>query len=651
MAMQVFKSPNIFHLYKNILMCGIAGIIDFNNSLNVNDLHNMTNSLNHRGSDDNGFATWQTPTSNIGFGHQRLSIIDLSESGKQPMYDLNESLCIVYNGEIYNYKILRKTLLDMGLKFKTQTDTEVILNAFLAWGIDAVYHFVGMFAFVIHDKKEQKIHLFRDRAGVKPLYYYFKNGLFLFASELKSFHQHPKFEKKINQIAINLYLENGYIPAPFSIFEDTHKLLQGHHLCLDLKEQNTEINQYWNVYDAYNQPKLQINELEAIQETEKILQEVCESRLISDVPVGLFLSGGYDSSLVTALLQKDSSQKLNTFTFAIENSPINEAPFARAIAAHLGTTHHEYLLSGKEALDITESLPNIYDEPFADSSAIPCVFLSKNSRKTVKVILSADAGDEVFGGYYTYKYVIRLNRIFSKISLQSQKILKSVLLPISSLSQISLFHKLAKVANFMPANDWQLILKNLQQGFTSEERHQLLKEVTDAEINIFADKKGISKELLRDLDHLLAFDYQKNLPDDLLVTVDRATMSVGLEGREPLLDHRLLEFVARLPEKIKMPHSNAQKYLIKEIAHKYIPRELIHRRKIGFEVPLSTWMQNDFSPLVKYYLSAELIKKQGIFNQEILEIIDQYHKNPQNPALLKKIWFILMFNMWYERWM
>ena len=348
-----------------------------------------------------------------GLGHRRLSIIDLSNAASQPMQF--ENLYIVFNGEIYNYNEIRDELIAKGHQFSTHSDTEVILHAFKEWGNKCVDRFIGMFAFVIYDKLQQKVFCVRDRAGVKPFFWYHKKGLFLFASELKAFHQHPGFEKEMNTDAVAAFMQYGYVPTPHCIFNDTYKLQPGHTLTLDLQTEKIAIEKYWDVLDFYNKPKLTISLPDAITETERILEKAFQYRMVADVPVGVFLSGGYDSTCVTALLQKNSTSKINTFTIGVHDKGLNEAPFAKATADHLGTNHTEYYCTSHEALEIVPDLPFYYDEPFADSSAIPTTLVSKLARQKVTVALSADAGDEIFAGYNKYDYIARVKNKIDKV--------------------------------------------------------------------------------------------------------------------------------------------------------------------------------------------------------------------------------------------
>ena len=381
-------------------MCGITGFIDYTTDTSEDTLSKMNTELTHRGPDDHGKSYFLHDHFSVGLAHRRLSILDLSNKGKQPMQF--ESLVIVYNGEIYNFREIRSELISHNYTFVSDCDTEVILKAFHRWGIDCVKKFNGMFSFSLLDKKTNKLFIVRDRCGVKPCFYYKKNNLILFSSELKSFHKHPRFEKRINTNSLGLYLQYGYVPEPFTIFENTFKVKAGTYLQIDLLRNHITEEQYWNVSSFYEKPRLNIDSLEASEELENLMQSSFDYRMVSDVPVGVFLSGGYDSSLVTALLQKESTKKLNTFTIGFNETNYNEANFANAVSKHLGTNHNEYYCSQQDVLNMLPGLCEIYDEPFADSSSIPTILVSKLAKESVSVSLSADGGDEIFGGYSKY---------------------------------------------------------------------------------------------------------------------------------------------------------------------------------------------------------------------------------------------------------
>ncbi|TWI76907.1 asparagine synthase (glutamine-hydrolysing) [Desulfobotulus alkaliphilus] len=631
-------------------MCGISGFLDFKKKSTHANLKKMTDTLVHRGPDDSGYFFETSPEAHIGLGHRRLSIIDLSSHGSQPM--AFENLVMVYNGEIYNFKEIRKELENLNYTFTSSSDTEVALKAFHRWGIRAVDKFNGMFAMAIYDRIKSKLTLIRDRAGVKPLFWYHKNGLFLFGSELKSFHQHPSFEKHLNTDGLALYLQFGYIPQPHTIFCHTHKLRAGHFLEVDLGREHIREEKYWDVFDYYQKRKLKISEADAITETEKILKSACEYRMIADVPVGMFLSGGYDSSLVTALLQKDRTEKLKTFSIGFHEEKYNEAHYAREVATWLGTDHTEYYCTPKDALDIIPLLPEIYDEPFGDSSAIPTTLVSRIARQSVTVSLSADGGDEVFGGYEKYQQALKVNRILS--FLPAKNVISASLIDIEPenlgfINKILRFdRRFRKVTQALESSHAGNIQALVSSVFTPKEIRQFLLAGSSSASTAFDDFILLDKQLSV-LDRLLAIDYKSYQLDDILVKVDRATMSVSLEGREPLLDHRIIEYVARLDSCLKIKKGN-KKYLLKEIVHRYLPKEMMDRPKKGFSVPVFYWFKNELRQFLLHYLDEQKIREAGIFNPlKVARLRDTYLAGSN--LNINQIWLLLMFEMWREKWL
>lgn len=633
-------------------MCGISGFVDYNKKSDITILQKMNCRLQHRGPDGEGYGIFQSDLATVGLGHRRLSIIDLSEGGSQPQ--AYKSLHITFNGEIYNYTEIKKQLIDKGHLFHSHSDTEVILHSYEEWGSQALQQFIGMFSFVIYDEANNKLFACRDRAGVKPFFYYWKNGLFIFGSELKAIVQHPEFVKEINLDATAAFMQYGYVPTPHCIFNDTSKLKPGYFLELDIVKKSLQTQQYWNVYDAYNQPTLKIDLPEAIEETENLLADAFQYRMVSDVPVGVFLSGGYDSSCVTALLQKNSTQKIKTFTIGVPDAGLNEAPFAKEIAAHLGTDHTEAYCTEKEALDIVPQLSLFYDEPFADSSAIPTTLVSKIAREKVTVALSADAGDEIFAGYNRYDYIIKYGRKLQAMPGFLRKGTAGIMnrIPANAIPVLNkkyLFHsRYEKVKSLLKNPSESNLLMSLSKQMDDEDTATLFKNVIKKLPSAF-DSKELQEEFYDTLSYVMAIDYQTYLLDDILQKVDRATMSVSLEGREPFLDHRIIEWAARLPMNYKYNNGN-KKFIIKEIVHKYLPKKMMDRPKMGFGIPIAAWLQKDLMHFVDYYFDESFIIKQGIFN---LHEIQRIHRSFYNGKIerAEKIWYLLMFQMWYDKWM
>lgn len=607
----------------------------------------MTSTLAHRGPDSDGHEFFENENCHIGLGHRRLSIIDLSAGANQPF--LYKHWHVVFNGEIYNYAEIKSELETKGHHFLTNSDTEVLLHAIDEWGMTALNRLIGMFAFALYNGNNQKLFLVRDRPGVKPLYYYWNNGLFLFASELKAFHAHPGFEKILNQSAIAEFLELGYIQTPNCIFLSSHKLATGSYLELDISSKQISEHRYWDINNWYKKEKFSISEQEAISETEKLLVSSFMYRMVSDVPVGMFLSGGIDSSVVTAVLQKQIPSRLNTITIGFHESDFNEAEHAKKIAAYLGTNHTEYYCTQKEALEIVPTLPCVYDEPFGDSSAIPTMLVSKIASESVKVVLSADGGDELFGGYTDYTSIPQRHRWIAGIPAPFRKFGAAF----SRLADISILDNRLPVKNFETIrNKFFHLLRSRNiyesslvfwQVFTENEVKAVMKAV-DIDFR-FKEAPPLFEE---PLSNLLAKDFNSYLVDDILVKVDRATMANSIEGREPLLDHRLVEFVAQLPGELKIKNGE-KKYLLKKILEKYIPRELTERPKMGFAIPVTHWLNDELKPMILDYLSEEKVKQQGVFNPaRVKKLLHQFYTG--NRINERKIWYLFTFQLWYEKW-
>jgi asparagine synthase (glutamine-hydrolysing) len=628
-------------------MCGITGFIDTRkkSSSSEHTLGKMISAFRHRGPDDFGQAFFEDSKNLIGLGHARLSIIDLSPLGHQPMNYGN--LTIIFNGEIYNYAEIKKELLDEGDRFISDSDTEVVLHAYQKWGRKCVQKFIGMFAFVLYDREKSELLICRDRAGVKPLFFYWHKGLFLFGSELKTFHQHPDFIKEINPNSVGMYFKYGYVPFPHCIFENCQKLEPGSWLIFDLKKGSFSQEKYWDVLEAYRQEILDISFDEAALELETLLKSACNYRMVADVPVGIFLSGGYDSTAVAAVLQSTRSDKLKTFTIGFEDDNYNEAPHAKKVAAHLGTDHTEYYCKYQEAKEIIPNLPFFYDEPFADSSAIPTTLVSRMAKKKVSVALSADAGDEIFFGYHKDHGIAKVHNMLSKIPAKMQK--KTFRLFEKAFRLGSGFSPRARnlAVMFEELAESQSLLNPLMKGFGYFTRPDFLRKA----LLVPLDTK-CSFDLPLDfnpVNSILALNYLTCLTDDMLVKVDRATMSCSLEGREPLLDHRLVEFAAQLPLEYKFDGKTMKKVL-KEVVHKYVPRQIMDRPKAGFGIPIFNWLKEDLSFCLDDFCNPSMLKKHSIFNEEK---VSEAIKNFRDGSNMQRsfIWQLLSFQMWYERWM
>jgi asparagine synthase (glutamine-hydrolysing) len=626
-------------------MCGIAGYFTLNQNHSEKVIRDMCNEIVHRGPDQDGYHVVDIKGSQLALGHRRLSIIDLSEKGRQPMS--YKQWTIIFNGEIYNYTEIREELKLHGYEFDSHSDTAVILRAFDKWGIDCLDKFIGMFAFSIFNELTNKLVIVRDRAGVKPLYYNKSETNFLWGSQLRSFHKYPVFEPKIDQSSLQLFFSYGYIPAPFTIFEKVYKLEPGHFLEFDLTLNVLKIDSFWKVEDAFNQ-KISLDENEVVTNLEKLLISAFDYRMVSDVPVGVFLSGGYDSATVAALLQKNRSEKIKTFTIGFEDENYNEAPAAKEIAEYLGTEHHEVICTEKEAKEIIPKLAEIYDEPFGDSSAIPTYLVSKMASKHVKVVLSADGGDEQFFGYNRYPAILSNFSLFTIIPGFFTRIG-------ASLAKTFFTNDYRKSKALKTIIGVSKSKKNLKFQFLnamSVNRSFSAKKFDLVNVSNGIYKTNFLKEIkinhLHPIDQLTILDYKTYMVDDILTKVDRSTMAVSIEGREPLLDHRIIEFLAKIPAELKFKNG-VKKYLLKEVAYKYIPKELLDRPKKGFAIPIQKWFRTDLKYLLDIYLSDKNLSH-GLINQKVVyNLLKQYYAG--DDSVFELIWFVLNFQMWYERWM
>lgn len=628
-------------------MCGICGYINYREPLaGQTIIQAMAKIQSHRGPDDMGVFTYHDTSYQVALGHVRLSILDLSEQGHQPMTFLNST--IVFNGEIYNFKELKEELIKKGHTFTSNCDTEVVLHAYHEWGADCVSRFIGMFAFAIYDKDRHQLVLCRDRAGIKPLYYYHDKDTIIFGSELKVFHQHPHFKKVLHQGAASLYMKSGYIPAPYTIFDNTKKLQQGCYLTINLNTRTQTLHPYWRLREIYSAPKLEVDYETAKTEVENLLRSSFNYRMVSDVPVGVFLSAGFDSTCVAALLQADKSRKIKTFTIGFESGS-NEAPRAKAIASYLGTDHTEYYCTIKEALELTDSLPYYYDEPFADSSAIPTMLVSKVASKDVSVVLSADGGDEIFAGYSRYDNLLRRYEQLKKIP---HSLYKPYLALTKALGSLSLsrhakwrFELISDILGEAGDDLQSSFVRNMFKRDLQAYHEKVFSFDSDPEFPVLSD----DMHEMDFLSKLLYIDYSQYMCDDILVKVDRATMSVSIEGRDPFLDQRIIEYAARIPSEYKYD-GTVKKRILKEIVYKYVPRELMDMPKKGFSVPLADWLGNGLKEYVNHYLSEDAIAKTGVFHYDFIKHNrERFDQNPQQYATI--LWKQLQMQMWYERWM
>jgi len=621
-------------------MCGIAGFIDKTKSLEL--LKAMTDTLSHRGPDDSGYFLEE----GVGLGHRRLSILDLSPRGHQPMSF--EHLIVVFNGEIYNFKEIRSELQAKGYTFTSDSDTEVLLKAFHLWGPASVEKFIGMFAFALYDKKKRELFLFRDRIGVKPLYYFWDGRSFAFASELRALKKGlPALH--IDKDALFEYLQFGYISAPRSIFQNVQKLEPAHYLVF--AQGRIEKKRYWGLEGALNAPSPAVpDEAKLADELEALLISAFSYRMVADVPVGVFLSGGIDSSLVSAILQKHYGQ-IRTFTVGFNEAKYNEAPFAKAVAQHIGTEHTEKILDISLAQRLLPKFVDIYDEPFGDSSGIPTFLVSQVAKEHgMKVVLSADAGDELFCGYDRYWNVRGVGDVLFKVPAPLKRTLGALMGRIKpeTLAKFiparNFAHRYNKLQELLTLDSWQELYEKMIAYFKAGELQELGGRLIATD-----EKSFVTGEKKDPMQGMMLWDLHRYLPDAILVKVDRATMYNSIEGREPLLDHRLIEFAAKLPFDLKYRQGNS-KYILKKVLERYVPRRLFERPKQGFGIPLFEWFSGELGGLFRRYLSRERIEAEGFFNYSYIEKALK-SLGTGSPLETNKLWLILVFEMWYEKWM
>ena len=636
-------------------MCGITGIRSEKAFVDPSVLSAMTDSLRHRGPDDSG--TYVSRDRKVGLGHARLSILDLSERGRQPMGSDDGRIQVSYNGEIYNYREIREELRSKGHVFRTECDTEVLVRAYEQWGMGCLDRFIGMFALAVWDERKQELYLARDRVGIKPLYYYREDGLFLFASELKAIMEHPGFSRRISADGLALFLRYDYVRSPHTIFENTFKLEPG--CCLRLKDGEIEKRRYWDATEFWNAEPWDMDEEEACDEFEEILADSLRYRLVSDVPVGVFLSGGIDSSLVTAMLQKDSPEPVKTFTIGFDDGEYDEAAWAKKVAGHLGTDHTELYVSEDDAVNMLFDLPSIYDEPFGDDSSIPTCAVSRLARESVKVVMSGDGGDELFCGYNHYARLARTAAAVGKIPRAARGGIRSAL---SSLGAAGV-ESLARTVGLAPLSkdyakvrasllgvldgDMAEMYRSKWSAWFPEDFEGLFTETPQARDDTF-DADFAATEGGELIDRMLYASFNVWLPDNILTKVDRASMNAGLEAREPLLDHRLVRFAAQTPVNFKY-RDGKNKYLLRKALSRHLPRELYDRPKTGFVGPVDSWLRGRLRPVVMEHLGRDAIRKSGVFDPgEVSRWVRRFYDD--SSIRPERIWNLLTFQMWYERW-
>jgi asparagine synthase (glutamine-hydrolysing) len=638
-------------------MCGLTGY--FSRKVDIisllrESLPAAVSALHHRGPDDRG--VWFGADNAVGFGHARLSILDLSAHGHQPMISPDGRLAMVFNGEVYNYRDIRSELEPFGHTFSGTGDSEVILAAFRQWGVQAVNRFIGMFAIALWDTQERRLTLLRDRLGVKPLYYGWDGNTLWFGSELKALRAFRHWQSEIDPKALAEYFQFGYINAPRSIYRNVFKLPPGHWLEL-MPRGEPVVRRYWSVLDAIHAP-LTGTEDELAEQLETLMIDAFRLRMVSDVPVGMFLSGGIDSSLVTALLQKHHGN-IHTFTIGLNVARYDEAPHARRVAEHLGTNHTERILETDEAKRILPRWGDLYDEPFHDSSGIPTYLVSKVASEQVKVVLSADGGDELFSGYGVYegvlKHVARRARI--PAALRNAVVTTGNILPIERIDEMialsplprsvikllrdKLTWKACRIYDYLSAPTSSAMY---EQAFsfwdpgairTLTGSYERVRETADVYPGSFAEQ-------------MCLWDLHNYLPGDILAKVDRATMAVSIEGREPLIDHRIVEFAFRLPLSLRRGPLGA-KHILRKILYRHVPQEIVDRPKMGFGIPLMEWLRGDLSHLLDDHLNGVDVQAQGMLDPVIVERTVRAFKRGNDHAV-NRIWTLLAFQMWRQKW-
>ena len=642
-------------------MCGIAGFIDQKGTLPASRLGKiataMADAIAHRGPDEGN--AWVDENARLAFGHRRLSIVDLSSAGRQPMVSTGGRYVICYNGEIYNAADLRLELGSKSPNFRGHSDTEVLLEACAIWGVEAtVKKTIGMFAFALWDREDGRLWLVRDRVGIKPLYWSLNGGQFVFGSELRALRAFPEFSPALDRDALVAYLRHGYYPYPNTVFDDVHQLPPGHILTF-APGSEPQMKAYWSLADVFSdarQETFQGDEAEAIDGLESLLVDAIKSRMIADVPLGAFLSGGYDSSTVVALMQACSSRPVSTFSIGFNEDGYNEAVNAKAVAEHLGTAHTELYITPQEARDVIGSLPEMYDEPFADSSQIPTYLVSKLARGNVTVALSGDGGDELFAGYNRYTQADHINQWVSRVPSCLRRMAAGSIRAVPPGAWDTLAaavpdrwrpartgdkaHKLASVIGASGDRIYHRLTSLWQDpSDVVTDGSEPYSVITDPEVQSIAPEY-VSRMQYRDTLHYL--------PNDILTKVDRASMAVSLEARVPLLDHRVVDYASRLPLHFKI-RDGERKWILRQVLYRHVPRKLVDRPKMGFGVPIDSWLRGPLRDWAEDLLDAGSLAAGGYFQaSRIRQKWSEHLSGRRNWQ--HALWTVLMFEAWRRRW-
>ena len=640
-------------------MCGIAGFVDTRGNATAAPLtetvRQMASQLSHRGPDDAG--EWCDDEWRIALGHRRLSILDLSPAGHQPMVSASGRFVLAYNGEVYNFADLRAELVDLGLTFRGHSDTEVIVEAISAWGLaKTLPRLIGMFAFALWDTERHELILVRDRLGIKPLYWGYLDGSLIFASELKAFKPYPGWHPALNPDAIAAYLRHNYIPTPHCIYDGVHKLQPGCYLTFAAgREPN--VRYYWDFRDiaaeavADRQP---IEAEDAEQSLDRLLRDAVGKRMVADVPLGTLLSGGIDSSLVTALMQVQSERPIKSFSIGFAEAEFDEAPHARKIAEHLGTDHTELYVEPSHALDVIPKIPQWYDEPFADSSQIPTYLVCELTKKHVAVVLSGDGGDELFAGYNRYTLG---TQIWNRTQMFPAFLRRAVGASLRRISESSLDRFAALLPSSRRPGLFGHKVHKLADGLLQPHPDAMYRQL----VTHWQDPESIVLGSSEPQGHLWNPDYRRTipeftermqfldtltyLPDDILTKVDRASMAVSLEVRVPLIDHRVVEFAWRLPLHLKT-HRGRGKILLRRVLDRYVPRELVERPKMGFGVPIDLWLRGSLRDWAESLLDERRLRDQGLLDPAPIREKWRAHLAGENWAY--PLWDVLMLQAWLD---
>ena len=641
-------------------MCGFAGFIDLDTKYNAEDLKGFVTAMNDRiywrGPDD--FGTWVDAENGVALGHRRLSVIDLSPLGHQPMVSACGRYIIAYNGEVYNFPDLRSKLEASGKSFKSHTDTEVILEACAAWGVEATLKLlIGMFAFVLWDRQTQSLTLARDRLGIKPLYWGKQGNTLFFASQPGAFAAHPDWAYEIDRNALASYLRHSYVPAPQSIFQGIKKLEPGCFVEISV-DGNERKTQYWDIRSIATTGTRNCNSYndeEAIEALDAVLRDAVSKRMVADVPLGAFLSGGVDSSTVVALMQVQSDRPVKTFSIGFNEQGYDEAKYAKAVAKHLGTDHTELYVDSKHALEVLPNIPKWYDEPFSDSSQIPTYLVSEMTRKHVTVALSGDGGDELFAGYNRYFWGERLWNWFGRWPKPLRNLAASAIHGLAPQTWDQLFSmipekmcppqpgdKIYKLAQLLSLDGQDALYRRLVSQWDDPARVVLNGE----EYKGVIWDETVQNDIGSFSERMQLFDTLTYLPDDILTKVDRASMAVSLEARVPLLDHRVVEFAWGLPNHMKIRNGQG-KWLLRQVLYKYVPKDLIERPKMGFGVPIDRWLRKDLRDWGEELLDPLRLHDEGYFNVDVIrKTWDEHQSGTRNWHY--PLWTILMFQSWLE---